>query len=87
MFLAFRRFGTAELCVIACRKFADAIVLLPLPRSERRDFIRNTLGLATVPFEQRYCSKQDTCDMLFAICDRLPERACIPDVLMHKIKQ
>ena len=51
----------------------------------REHFIKVTLGLPNVPIEQRFCSKQNTCDIICAICDKVPELAYIPDVLMHKI--
>ena len=51
---------------------------------DREDFIRNTLGLPDVPCEQRFCSKQNTMDILLGVCERVPSLAYIPDVLMHK---
>lgn len=55
------------------------------PPRDREDFIHNTLSLPEVPCEQRFCSKQNTVDILLGVCDRMPELACIPDVLMHKV--
>jgi hypothetical protein len=83
----FRSVAVVVLCVTACGKCVDPAFSVCRSHSERREFIRVTLNLPTVPFEQRFCSKQDTCDILLAICDRMPELAYIPDVLMHKIKQ
>ena len=50
----------------------------------RAKLLRQDLDLQDVELEQRFVSKEDLVNILVALCERFPEKACIPNVLQRK---